>query len=170
MADPGKYPVQLQQLALHAYKSTGLGDESLGAALAASDASGRDVGTSQLVQSWRMGRCAMSVGALEVLLDHAGDRAGRVIDVLARRYGHVAVRLPEASTATGLRRGVLLLGAAAGEVQTAYLAATAPESDGGEDITPGERAELAQLVDDQVRHLVELRQALVGPTAVRVAS
>lgn len=169
MNQPGTYPSDLQRRLLHAYKSTGLGDESLGAALADADASGRRVGTAQLVQSWRMGRCAMSVGALEVTLDHAGgEHAGRLIDALARQYGYVAVQLPEAATATGLRRGMLLLGAAAGEVQTAYLAATSPDSDGGEDVTAAERADLAQLVDDQVRRLVELRQALAP--VVRVAS
>lgn len=170
MPDAGKYPTDLQRHLLLAYKSTGLGDESLGAALAAADASGRDVGTPQAVQAWRMGRNPMPVGALEVTLDHAGDEhAGRLIDALARRYGFVAVRVPEAAESSGLRRGVLLLGAAAGEVQSAYLAATAPESDGGEDLSELERRELALMVDAHVRRLVELREALVAP-AMRVAS
>lgn len=44
MNQPGKYPVDLQRALLLGYKSTGLGDESYGAALQDADASGRNVG------------------------------------------------------------------------------------------------------------------------------
>jgi hypothetical protein len=161
MAEPGKYSTELQRLLLMAYKSTALGDESLGAALSAADASGRDVGSGQLVQSWRMGRCAMPVGALEVTLDHAGDEhAGRLLDALCRRYGFVAVRLPEASTARGLRRAMLLAGAAAGAVQAAYVAATAEESDEGEALTAAELEEIGALLDREIHQLMACRTAL----------
>ncbi len=85
MASPGDYGSALQALALDAYRELGLGDESLAAALAERDADG--VGSIKLVSMWRRGHRTMPLGALDVLLEHAGAGAVRVLDVVARRYG-----------------------------------------------------------------------------------
>lgn len=156
MALPGDYGSDLQRLLLLAYKSTGLGDESLGEALQAADHSGRSVGSSKVVEAWRAGRSHMTLGALEVALEHCGpELAGRLLNVLCRRYGHEAVRLPGASSSTTpLKRRVLLIGAVTGDVQGAYAEATDPDGDGGAEITDDESDNLLELTGLAIQQLV----------------
>lgn len=91
MPNPGDYGTDLQALTLEAYRELGLGDESLAAALAERDADG--VGSIKLVSMWRRGNRTMPLGALDVLLEHAGAGAAQLLDVVARRYGCRAVPL-----------------------------------------------------------------------------
>lgn len=90
MPATGQYPLGLQRRVLLRYKATGLGDESLGLALAASDASGDNVGSSSQVQSFRAGRCQAPFGVLEVLLDHCEEdphALDLVLGEICRSYG-----------------------------------------------------------------------------------
>jgi|AACY02.2.fsa_nt_gi hypothetical protein len=96
MPAPGSYPDTLQRLLFVAYKATGLGDASLGAALAASDRSGRSVGSEKVVEAWRSGRSSAPIGALEVVLDHCGyDHVRRILSPLCRKYGGEYVEIPD---------------------------------------------------------------------------
>lgn len=158
MPSPGDYPRDLQKVLFQAYRSTGLGDESLGEALAAADQSGSSVGSDDAVSAWRRGMNQAPIGALEVMLDHAGDLAKVILGKLCRRYGLevVAVRVPK--TVGELERSILLVGAGTGDIQRAWADATHPESDGGRDLTVTERHHLADLLDEEIGQLVAIRE------------
>lgn len=87
MAESGDYGKDLQKLIMQGYRSTGMGDDSLGAALSAADQSGRGVGSACMVRGWRRGLSHMQVGALEVLLDHAAGHLDRILGPVVDGYG-----------------------------------------------------------------------------------
>jgi hypothetical protein len=106
MGASGQYGSALQTVVLDEYAALkqrdancGLTDVSYSSALIEADDSGHYVGSEKLVSAWRRGTLqTMTLGALDVLLTHAGTYVGHLLDVICRRYGFRAVPMKAAKT------------------------------------------------------------------------
>lgn len=109
---------------------------------------------------WRKGEACAPLGLLPVILDHAGDKAQRVLEVLAGPLGLRVTQEGDISTDDrGLLDRVLELGPVLGGVQTVARVAMA---DGALDMD--ERAQMHEEIETLIRLLREL-SALVDPEA-----
>lgn len=93
MSRQARFQPHLQRLVLLAYQSIGYGDVSASEALTAAAVNDGAV-SDKLLQAWRAGGehvSEMPIGALDALLQHAGDKAGRILGAICRRYGYEAI-------------------------------------------------------------------------------
>lgn len=94
MSRQARFQPTLQRLVLIAYKALDFGDASAAEALTAAAINDGAV-SDKLLCAWRAGGehvSEMPVGALAAILDHAGDKVGRVLNAICRHYGYEAVR------------------------------------------------------------------------------
>jgi hypothetical protein len=96
MSRQARFQPRLQKLVLITYQSLGFGDVSLAEQLTAS-AENREEGgavSDKLVGAWRAGGSHVSempIGALDVVLQHAGEKVGRILRAICNAYGYEAV-------------------------------------------------------------------------------
>lgn len=166
MRPSARLPVGLQKAVFNAYKATHLGDTSLAQAMSDRTEDGDSI-SDKLVAAWRAGASHVSeakIGALEVMLDHAGEHVGRILDAICRRYHFRAVAEAGAAGATSEHLTTLRLLAVAEVGDLCRIDPEHPDSDGGTDIT---LAELERQVDEW-RQLWEVSQRGVSEAERRL--
>jgi hypothetical protein len=136
-----RLPNGLQKAVFNAYKALRLGDVSLAHAISdRMEPAGGSV-SEKLVAAWRAGAEHVSeapIGSLEVMLDHAGEHVGRILDAICRRYGHRAIAEAGSVGTPSEHLATLRLLAVAEVGDLCRLDPEHPESDGGREVTTAE--------------------------------
>lgn len=160
MPAPLDFGTELQNLVMGAFRRTGASDESLVAYLKARIGGG----SKGLVSGWRNGGDIMPLDALDVVLEHAGQDAGHILNVLCERHGFRAVSETEATSdrPAALSRSDMLR-----EVAEVLTVAAVGESDGRRDENDVdaelvEAREALKAVESHVARLLAEKRAMQG--------
>jgi hypothetical protein len=117
-----------------------------------------------LVSHWFAGRSHLPADMLPWLAQYTGRAEwvfGEYLRTVSCDVVHIRRRGPDAREVIDL---VTQVGGAVGHLLIALLEARAPNSPGGEEITPDEQQVVCRRLDDLIQDLAELRALMGAPT------